>query len=67
VSPRIALATTARVLLQLRRDPRTVALLLVVPCVLEVLLRYVLDGQPAAFQRVGSPLLGSSRSSACSS
>jgi ABC-2 type transport system permease protein len=58
VNPRIALATAARVLLQLRRDPRTVALLLVVPCLLEVLLRYVLDGEPAAFQRIGSPLLG---------
>jgi ABC-2 type transport system permease protein len=58
VNPRIALATATRVLLQLRRDPRTIALLLAVPCLLEVLLRYVLDGQPAAFQRIGSPLLG---------
>ena len=58
MNPRIALATAARVLLQLRRDPRTIALLLAVPCLLEVLLRYVLDGQPAAFQRIGSPLLG---------
>jgi ABC-2 type transport system permease protein len=58
VNPRIALATAARVLLQLRRDPRTIALLLAVPCLLEVLLRYVLDGQPETFQRVGSPLLG---------
>jgi ABC-2 type transport system permease protein len=58
MSPRIALATAARVLLQLRRDPRTIALLLVVPCALEILLRYVLDGQPDAFQRIGSPLLG---------
>jgi ABC-2 type transport system permease protein len=58
VNPRIALATAARVLLQLRRDPRTIALLLAVPCLLEVLLRYVLDGEPAAFQRIGSPLLG---------
>ena len=58
MNPRIALATAARVLLQLRRDPRTIALLLAVPCLLEVLLRYVLDGEPAAFQRIGSPLLG---------
>jgi ABC-2 type transport system permease protein len=58
VSPRIALATAARVLLQLRRDPRTIALLLVVPCVLEVLLRYVLDGIPGTFDRIGGPLLG---------
>jgi ABC-2 type transport system permease protein len=33
-------------------------MLLVVPCLLEVLLRYVLDGQPLEFQRVGTPLLG---------
>ena len=31
---------------QLRRDPRTLALLLVVPCVLMVILRYAFDGQP---------------------
>ena len=58
MSPRIALATAARVLLQLRRDPRTIALLLAVPCLLEVLLRYVLDGQPGTFDRIGGPLLG---------
>jgi ABC-2 type transport system permease protein len=58
VSARITLATAGRVLLQLRRDPRTIALLLVVPCLLEVLLRYVLDGQPLTFQRIGAPLLG---------
>ena len=58
MSARITLATAARVMLQLRRDPRTVAMLLVVPCLLEVLLRYVLDGQPLEFRRVGTPLLG---------
>jgi len=52
------LATAGRVLRQLRRDPRTVALLLVVPCVLEILLKYVLDGQPETFDRIGGPLLG---------
>jgi ABC-2 type transport system permease protein len=54
----VVLATTARVLAQLRRDPRTIALLLVVPCLLEVLLRYVLDGQTLTFDRIGGPLLG---------
>ena len=44
MNARITIATAARVLLQLRRDPRTIALLLVVSCLLEVLLRYVLDG-----------------------
>jgi ABC-2 type transport system permease protein len=47
-----------RVLRQLRRDPRTVALLLAVPCVLVVLLRYAFDGRPQVFDRVGGPLLG---------
>ncbi|MGN6605381.1 MAG: ABC transporter permease [Jatrophihabitans sp.] len=36
-------ATTQRVLRQLRHDPRTVVLMVVVPSVLMVLLRYVLD------------------------
>jgi ABC-2 type transport system permease protein len=51
-------ATTRRVVQQLRHDPRTIALLLAVPCVLLVLLRYVFDGQPSVFQSVGIPLLG---------
>ena len=34
VSPRVVLATGRRVLPQLRGDPRTLALLLLVPCVL---------------------------------
>ena len=55
---RVTLATAARVLAQLRRDPRTLALLLVVPCVLMTILRYAFDGQPATFQRVGPPLIG---------
>ena len=58
MSPRATLATAARVLTQLRRDPRTLALLLIVPCLLMVLLRYAFDGQPAAFQRVGPPMIG---------
>jgi ABC-2 type transport system permease protein len=52
------LATATRVLRQLRHDPRTVVLLLIVPCVLEILLKYVLDGQPFTFSRIGGPLLG---------
>jgi len=56
--PRATLATAGRVLRQLRHDPRTVVLLLVVPCVLEILLKYVLDGQPFTFSRIGGPLLG---------
>ena len=51
------LATARRVLLQIRRDPRTIAMLLLVPCVLLSLLAWVYDGTPV-FDRVGGPLLG---------
>jgi ABC-2 type transport system permease protein len=54
----ITLATAARVLRQLLRDHRTVALVLVVPAVLLTLFRYVFDGQEATFDRVGAPLVG---------
>lgn len=50
-------ATTVRVLQQLRNDPRTVALLLVVPCLLLTLLRYVYDDNPFLFDRIAPMLL----------
>ena len=43
---------------QLRRDPRTLALLIVVPCVLEALIKWVFEGDEQIFQRVGVPLVG---------
>jgi ABC-2 type transport system permease protein len=52
------LATAARVLAQIRRDPRTIALVLLVPSVLLILMRYVFDGQPDVFQHIGPPLCG---------
>ncbi len=55
-SLRRTIATARRVLTQLRHDPRTIALLLVVPCVLQALLWGVL-GQ-SAFNRAGPVLLG---------
>jgi ABC-2 type transport system permease protein len=58
VSARVTLATARRVLWQIRRDPRTVALLLVVPVVLLTLMRYVFDGQPQTFQAIGAPMCG---------
>jgi len=58
VTPRIALGTTARVLRQLRRDPRTLALVFVVPPLLLVLFRYVFAGQKPTFDRIGGPLVG---------
>ena len=57
MSARRTLATTRRVLTQLRRDPRTVALLLLVPVLLLVLLRYVFDDAPRTFDAIGGPLL----------
>jgi ABC-2 type transport system permease protein len=53
-----AWATLRRVLAQLRRDPRTIALIVAVPCVLETLLQQLFKGQPQVFQHVGAPLLG---------
>lgn len=52
------LATARRVLGQLRHDPRTIALIVVVPCVLLTLLKYVFDGEPEVFNQTGAPLLG---------
>ncbi|WP_418958418.1 ABC transporter permease [Streptomyces tritici] len=52
------LATAARVLRQLRHDPRSIALMLLVPCLMLVLLRYVFDGSPRTFDNVGASLLG---------
>ncbi|MBO1338114.1 ABC transporter permease [Streptomyces sp. VRA16 Mangrove soil] len=51
-------ATAARVLNQLRHDPRTIALMLLVPCLMLLLLRYVFDGSPATFDSIGASLLG---------
>ena len=52
------LSTARRVLTQLRHDPRTIALLVVVPCVLMTLLKYMFNGEPDVFDRTGAPLLG---------
>ena len=58
MSIRITLATSARVLRQLRRDHRTLALVLFVPSLLMILFRYVFEGQEATFDRVGPPMVG---------
>jgi ABC-2 type transport system permease protein len=58
MSTRVTLATAARVLRQLRRDHRTIGLVLIVPPVLLTLFKYVFDNQPETFQRVGPPLVG---------
>ena len=58
MSARATSAVALRVLAQLRRDRRTVVLLLALPALLVTLMRYVLDGQPAAFARIAAPLVG---------
>jgi ABC-2 type transport system permease protein len=51
------LATAARVLLQMRRDKRTLALMMLVPCVLLSLLAWIYVNTPV-FDHIGAPLLG---------
>jgi ABC-2 type transport system permease protein len=58
VSVRATGATALRVLVQLRRDPRTIALLVVVPCLLVFLVHELFVDEPQVFQEVGVPLLG---------
>ncbi len=55
MNPTMTLATVRRVLLQLRHDPRTLVLMIAVPSLLMVLLRYVFDS--AAFFSVIAPAL----------
>ncbi len=57
MSPRLTLATAGRVLRQVRHDPRTIGLLVVVPCVLMGLLAWIYADTPV-FDALGAPLLG---------
>jgi ABC-2 type transport system permease protein len=50
-------ATARRVLEQLRRDPRTIAMLLVVPLLLMLLLRYAYDRDPLVFRFIAPVLI----------
>ena len=58
MNPAVTLATAGRVGAQLRRDHRTLALVLVVPPGLLALLDYVFSAQPQTMARVGPPLVG---------
>jgi ABC-2 type transport system permease protein len=58
MSLRVTAATSVRVLEQLRRDPRTIALLIGVPPYLLVVLKGVFESAPASFQTVAPPLVG---------
>ena len=54
----ITMAVTRRVLTQLRRDRRTLAMLLVLPCALITLLWWIYDdANPVLFDRIGPALL----------
>lgn len=58
MTPRIVGAVAVRVLTQLRRDHRTLAMLLLLPGLLQALLWWMYDaGDPRMFDRVGPPLL----------
>jgi ABC-2 type transport system permease protein len=58
VSPTATLATTGRVLEQLRRDRRTLALVFLVAPALLTLFKYIFDNQPQTFDRIGAPMIG---------
>ncbi|WP_181311859.1 ABC transporter permease [Nocardioides campestrisoli] len=56
--PRTTLAVAGRVLTQVRRDRRTLAMLLVLPCALVTLLWWIYDDVPGdVFDRIGPALL----------
>jgi ABC-2 type transport system permease protein len=60
MSPRITVAVASRVLVQLRRDRRTLAMLLLLPCLVLTLLWWMFDDAGAAsrrFSTLGPPLL----------
>ncbi len=58
MNPRAAVATALRVLTQLRHDPRTLALIFAVPCILLFLLDHLFADQPETFDRIGGPMVG---------
>jgi ABC-2 type transport system permease protein len=58
MSLRILTSTTARILRQLRHDPRTIGLLIVVPTLLLTLLYFMFDSSPASFDRIALVMLG---------
>lgn len=51
-------STARRILSQLRHDPRTIALMILAPCLLMTILKYVYQDQPQVFQQVAGSLLG---------
>jgi ABC-2 type transport system permease protein len=59
MSARITLAIAGRVLIQLRRDRRTLAMLMVLPCLILALLWWMFEGRAGGqgFRSLGPPLL----------
>ncbi len=58
MTPRVLLAVATRVLTQLRRDHRTLAMLLLLPCLLMTLLWWMFEGSPSqVFDSIGPALL----------
>jgi ABC-2 type transport system permease protein len=58
MSLRKTFVTGLRVLQQLSHDPRTLALVLIVPSVLLIILRYVFQGETALFDNIAPMILG---------
>ena len=51
-------ANTLRILLQLKHDPRTIALMIIAPCFLMTILKFVYYYQEKTFQQISISLLG---------
>jgi ABC-2 type transport system permease protein len=58
MSPIKTIATASRVLRQLRHDPRTLVLILAVPCLLMWLLKYIFIDTPQVFDHIAPIILG---------
>lgn len=58
MSLRSTLATANRVMRQLLNDHRTIALIMLAPCLLIILFKYVFEEAPLTFDRVGMIMLG---------
>jgi ABC-2 type transport system permease protein len=54
----ILTSTIRRILTQLRHDPRTIALIIVVPTMLITLIYFMYDEQPTVFDRIALTMLG---------
>jgi ABC-2 type transport system permease protein len=58
MSARQTFATAGRVMSQLRHDPRTLALLFLIPPILITILKYVFQGEKSTFDHIAPLLLG---------